>query len=368
MSKILVIASSLQPGGAEKSAIKLSNSLNSTTSHEIFFGTFFKGNADLYNPPDATILNLTILDDNKLDKRILFKNFLQFFSNLWKIRKTILLEEIDVVISFGAGIGCFTYLILFGTGVSQITSERISPDLDVYRPSMLTQLLRPWIYNHGVFCSVQSNDVQKLVKKMWGIESVVTPNHFEIPHQNYELQESGSPCVAVGRPDHQKGYDLLLSAWAYVETKHSNKLLIVADDAQDYLKNLIELNKLKNVEIKFPTNDLYSVYKDCALYISCSRFEGYPNATTEALIFGLPVLTSISSDVITDWKDQGICFVFNSNEPKLIATDICRVLGDPSTRSLVANQALSVRKNFNWESVKAAWIKIIEDALSLKNT
>jgi amylovoran biosynthesis glycosyltransferase AmsD len=367
MPKILIISSSLQAGGAEKSAIKLANSLNATSGHEIYFGTYFKSELDFYDSPACSFLDFSISTNLTSTKNITFAMLPKIIANIRKARKIIVSQNIDLVISFGAGVGCLTYLMLFRTNISQITSERTSPDSEIYRPSFLARLLRPWIYQHGVLCSVQSREAQELVARIWNIESFVTPNHFEIPEQKYELQKSTGPCIAVGRVDHQKGYDLLIAAWIFIEKKYKNKLYIVTDDSAGRLNEMILLAGLKNVEIKPLSKDLNSIYNECTLYISVSRLEGFPNATAEAIIFGIPVLTSVNSDPVASWKKQQLCLTFDSLEPEVIAKKIASVLDDETLRKNISDIALQNRQDFTWDHVQSSWMDLIEKAIFLRN-
>ncbi len=368
MTKILVIAGSLQPGGAEKSAIKLARSLTTNPKYQVYFGTYFKSQKDFYEKPNTLIIDFGIETSHSEKFLIKLANVAKIIGNTRKVRKKISSEKIDLVISFGAGMGCLSFLYLLGLRIPQITSERISPDPEVYRPSPLARLMRPWIYHHGVICSVQSFAVKELVRKIWNIQAFVTPNHFDIPSETYSMQENSAPCIAIGRPDYQKGYDLLILAWSQIEKIHRNKLYIFSDDKNGYIKSLIDAANLKNVEIKSPSKDLLSSFKQSSLYISVSRFEGYPNATAEALIFGLPVLTSVSCDVVQQWRDNQLCMTFASFDPAEISEKISLAIQDKNLRERVSVSAVSKRMEFGWEAVQQYWIDIIDSAIASKNS
>ena len=365
MIKVLIIAFSKQPGGAEKSAIKLANSLSN--DYSVTFGTLFQNNADFYASPktdEISFFSLTNLILNFLPKFIsIFTKYAFVPMDLLLMRRKIMNHDFDLIISFGAGVGCTTYLSLIFSKIPQITSERISPDKNVYRPSLIARLLRPWMYKHGVICSVQSKGFKDIVKSIWGIEGFVTPNHFEIPNSTYFPQQSFSPCIAVGRPVPQKGYDLLISAWAILESRVKNELWIVADDSDHYIESLIKVYKVNNVKIKPLSNSLYEIYSHCSLFISTSRFEGYPNAIAEAIIFGIPVLTTANSDVVNDWFSLGICQKIESLEPLQIANAVENALKNENELMLISKKAIETRSLFSWEHAKPYWDRVISVAL-----
>lgn len=365
MTKILIIAHSKQPGGAEKSAIKLANSLSN--DYPVTFGTLFQGNADFYASPkteEISFFRLTNLTLNFLPKYIsTFVKYLVLPMDLLLMRREIRDHDFDLIISYGAGVGCTVYLSLIFSKIPQITSERTSPDKNVYRPSFVARVFRPWIYKNGVVCSVQTRGYKEIIKTIWGVESFITPNHFDLPNSTYSLQRSSSPCITVGRPVPEKGYDLLISAWAILESRIENKLWIVANDSNHYLESLIKSYNVKNIIIKPLTKNLFDIYNNCSLFISTSRLEGYPNAIAEAIMFGIPVLTTVSSDVVNDWSSLGICQKIESLEPLQIANAVENALKNENQLRLISKNATESWSLFSWEHAKPYWDKIISSAL-----
>ncbi len=365
--RILVVTFSKQPGGAEKSAIKLAVSLKNDCFDFAELATMRQGNLDLYTVPENLPELYLFPNYNKMINLDFFGkqifSFLlipfDFFTNRRLIRK----GNYDVVVSFGAGVGCLMYLMLLGLGIPHITSERISPDSKIYRPSLLSRIMRPWIYKHGVLCSVQSAGFRQIVKNLWGIESFVTPNHFEIPLTTYHYVSNKNACIAVGRPSHQKGYDLLIDAWKLLEDRVSNELWIVADDSNGFIKGMISEKNAKHIQILPLTNNLFELYDQCSLFISTSRFEGYPNALAEAIIYGIPTLATVSSDVVHDWCELGICMKIDSLKPVNVADAIEEALNKPEVLKIVSQKATENRNNFSWENTKKSWEIIISNAL-----
>jgi glycosyltransferase involved in cell wall biosynthesis len=100
------------------------------------------------------------------------------------------------------------------------------------------------------------------------------------------------------------------------------------------------------------------------LFISTSRFEGYPNALAEAIIYGIPTLTTVSSDVVNDWCEKGICLKIDSLEPTNVASAIEEALNRPEVLNKVSQKAIQQRNDFSWESAEKAWETIIATALN----
>lgn len=365
-----MVTYSKKPGGAEKSAIKLANSLKKDCFDFTELATFGQSKLDFYTVPENLPEVYLFPNYNKIMNLEFFGK--SFFSvllipfDLFANRRLIRKGSYDVVISFGAGVGCLMYFMLFGLEIPHITSERTSPDSKIYRPSLFSRIMRPWIYRHGVICSVQSAGFRKIVKHLWGIESFITPNHFEIPLTSYRYATNKNACIAVGRPSHQKGYDLLIEAWKLLENRVSNELWIVADDSNGFIKRIISQKNARRIKVLPLTNNLFELYDECSLFISTSRVEGYPNALAEAIIYGIPSIATVSSDVVHDWCELGICLKIGSLEPLKVAAAIEEALNKPEVLKIVSQKAIKNRNNFSWENAKKYWERII--AIALKST
>lgn len=361
--RVLILAYSRQAGGAEKSAIKLFDSLGESGDIKAIFGTLIRSPKDFYTiNGDSERINLlpisNFLTAKRIPLRILWLPFVAPF-DLIHMRLSIHHNQIDSVVSFGAGVGCVAYLALAGSKVKQITSERINPNPDVYRPSLLARILRPFIYRHGVICSVQTAGFADWVKENWSVSAVITPNHFLIPSTKYSENSPEGPVVAVGRPAFQKGYDLLLNAWKLVEEKDSRELWIVCDDSGGFIANLIEQSRCQNVRVKPLTDDLHSLFNKSSLFISTARFEGYPNAIAEAIIYGIPVMTTISSDIVLDWSEAQVCVAISNTAPEELSTQIVSLLRNKELLRKIGSNGILSRSSFGWDSVKHSWFSLL---------
>jgi GalNAc-alpha-(1->4)-GalNAc-alpha-(1->3)-diNAcBac-PP-undecaprenol alpha-1,4-N-acetyl-D-galactosaminyltransferase len=360
--KILIVAYSRQAGGAEKSALKLQSALLAE-GYPVEFGTFIQSSKDFYpfninsqNHSFFPSLNLFLTKHNKRNPLVL----LMILRDLLDFRRRVSKAGYDVVISFGAGVGCVTFVGLFSKKILQITSERINPDPKVYRPSFFSQLLRPYIYKNGVVCSVQTRGFASWVESHWGVKPIVTPNHFEIPSSSYEFPRLGSPLIAVGRPAFQKGYDILIQAWKIVEDHQSQELWIVANDKDNYIANLISDSNCKNIKVLPLSTDLNNLFNNCSAFISTSRFEGYPNAIAEAIIFGIPVITTLNSDVVYEWEKDGICISIPDLIPATVAKTVLSIINDEQQLRELSSSAILQRDKFGWDHNKVNWLRLIE--------
>tara|TARA_E500000178_G_scaffold16489_1_gene15821 strand:- start:21567 stop:22517 length:951 start_codon:yes stop_codon:yes gene_type:complete len=112
------------------------------------------------------------------------------------------------------------------------------------------------------------------------------PNLYKFKDKNNKY------ALAIGRLEQVKGFDLLITAWK----KINKELLIVGSGKEkNKLLSLIKNNNLtKKIKIIDNVNkdELYEIYRDAALLIISSRYEGGPRVALEALHLEIPVIST----------------------------------------------------------------------------
>ena len=122
--------------------------------------------------------------------------------------------------------------------------------------------------------------------------------------------------VTIGRYTYQKGYDLLLQAWAEVESMRSEGVkseewtldIYGQGDQTDYRQLMTELGiDIDRCHLNGPVEDVVKVYQDSSIFILSSRFEGFGLVLVEAMACGLPVVSfdcpAGPDEIITDGVD-----------------------------------------------------------------
>ena len=129
-------------------------------------------------------------------------------------------------------------------------------------------------------------DIEKII-----IESKKTLE----PELERQLNDSTFKFVSTGRFTHQKGFWHLIKAFAKVHEQNPNTKLVLIGDGE--LKEKI-LKLIKDLQIEdfviLPgfRKDVFAIESKCNAYVMTSLFEGFPNALTEAMCLGLPVIST----------------------------------------------------------------------------
>ena len=369
--KILIVVNSFQQGGAERAAIRVAESMLGD-GHNIVVATW--SNSHDFYKLDSNIKRINLGNFfhhsgflvPRLGRR--FSNIGKFF-NLIQHRSEIKKIKPDVVVCFEALVGSITAISLLGTKFPVVISERVNPNPAVYKPHQIAQKLRPFIYKRIATCSVQTQGFANWVHSHWNITAVVTPNH--IPNdwifKRVTIENEVTRIVSIGRVEPQKGFDTLLNSWSRLGSITTGKSLEIfgSQNNPEYLEFLME-KAPSNVHFHDAQEDIKAVLDDSSVFVSSSRFEGFPNVVLEALARGVPTIASFSSDIINALNNVNALLGYEPEDEDKLTTHLRRIIEDSSTRiqlSMAANEAIS---HYTWKEVGNHWYLAIEKAKEQK--
>ena len=167
--------------------------------------------------------------------------------------------------------------------------------------------------------------------------------------------------VTVGRLEPPKGYDRLVCIVSrLVAEGFSFELWIIGVGTQEYqLKNYVRKNELERVVKLFGFHaNPYQYMAQADLFVSSSRSEGYSTAVTEALILGLPVITTDCSGMAELLKD-GECGMITENDDEALYAGLMQLLSDEALLKHYRQKAVERGKEFSIEHL----MEPIEDLL-----
>ena len=370
--QVAIVVNSLQSGGSERAAVRLAESFVND-GHKVTIATW-NGEIDFY-ALDERITRISIGDffhHKGFRLPIIGYRFggLGKFFNLIKFRKQIQELKPDVVIAIEALVGSIMAISLAMSRIPVIVSERVNPDPHVYKPHVIARLARPFIYKRLATCSVQTEGFANWVLENWKVSATVTPNLIPTSwitnSKSFDL--NNMKIVSIGRVEPQKGFDILLSAWERLDlAKNDWRLEIIgSQNNSNYLSELLSLGDGK-VCFSFPTHQVSELLDSSTIFISCSRFEGFPNVVLEALSRGVPTIAATSTDIIKDWADAGALITYEPEDVETLEELIKSLMDSPETLEKLSKQAIAVAKNYTWEKVGQSWYRAIDQSIKQKN-
>ena len=192
--------------------------------------------------------------------------------------------------------------------------------------------------------------------------------------------ESRGKCtkrvITIGRYTYQKGYDLLLHAWAEMEPQITQ---IVAEkgskewtldiygqgDQTDYQKLMTELGiDINRCHLNGPVEDVVKVYQDSSIFVLSSRFEGFGMVLVEAMACGLPVVSfdcpAGPDEIITDGVDG---LLVPSGDVHALAEKLMVLMSDENLRIRLGQQALLTAQRYDMATLAGQWKALFEKVI-----
>lgn len=302
--RITLAIDSLGGGGAERVATDLARHL-SAFGHSITLITFKGELADVY-PLDPSIKRVRIEIRTYATNPACRLYFLA--RRVLRMRGAILAQEPDIVISFIDKTNVYVLGALVGSRVPVIVSERIHP---AYQPLAPAWTAARWLlYQRATALVVQTAEIARWSVAHLTVRRVVTiPNAVRdaMPRSatHRVLNSDGKLIVAAGRLVEQKGFDLLIDAFARSELWRQGWQLTIAGEGElrEMLEQRIQDNGLTDA-ISMPgfVSDLEGLLRRADIFVLSSRYEGFPNALIEAMQLGIAAISfdcpSGPSDII----------------------------------------------------------------------
>jgi glycosyltransferase involved in cell wall biosynthesis len=171
---------------------------------------------------------------------------------------------------------------------------------------------------------------------------VITPRIFRMASEPVPLPwptKDGEPViVGIGRLTRQKDFPTLIRAFAAVRKKLPCRLTILGEGKdRDNLEHLTkQLSLSEKIDMPGFVENPYAYLKRAALYVLSSAWEGSPNALTEALALGVPVVaTDCPSGPRETLKDGAIGRLVPVGDPDALAAAMLATLSAPPDEILL---------------------------------
>lgn len=171
--------------------------------------------------------------------------------------------------------------------------------------------------------------------------------------------------LAAGRLTHQKGFDLLIKAWAAIpRSKRCGWTLRICGEggSRATLEELVDrLGVAAEVELVGQIAEIKYEYEGAELFVLSSRFEGFGLVALEALSYGVPVVSfdcpAGPSEIIENELDG---LLVPPEDIELLAVAISNLICNESKRKLMARKALRKRPKFSERVIGSQWVALLE--------
>jgi GalNAc-alpha-(1->4)-GalNAc-alpha-(1->3)-diNAcBac-PP-undecaprenol alpha-1,4-N-acetyl-D-galactosaminyltransferase len=361
--KLTLISSSLRAGSAEQVMSIVANYW-ANRGWQITLLTFDDGSEPPFYDLDRRISHRSLgMDVTKIDPLLARVGN---FGQLGVLKKAIVASRPDVVISFVNQTNIVTLLACRGLKVPTIVSEHVYPAYGELNKAW--QRLQKYSYRKANLITVQTHSALSFFPAFEGYNTSVMPNPIAIPESEpieSRLYTDDRHILAVGRLIPQKGFDLLIKAFAQICHQHPEWTLTILGDGEmrEELEALtVAFGLEERIYMPGTVKNVAAYLRKADLFALSSRFEGFPVTLCDAMACGVPV---IAADCLSGPRE----IIHNGTDGMLVVPDnvdalasgIDILMSDPVKRQYFSHYAPKVLDRFGLEQVMSLWNNAIKD-------
>ncbi len=280
------------------------------------------------------------------------------------LRKFITDNNIKVILPFMLPYYTFTIFSLFGTCTKIIASERSDPR----KESLFRRLLSKLALLFTSILVVQTEGVKKCFPKkiLYKIRVIYNPVNRDFIDARY-IPSNRINIISVGRLYPSKNHMLLISAFAELAEKYDDIILTIYGEGpqREDLENLIKkIGLQERIFLPGPTINVLQQLEKASIFVCSSNHEGMPNAVIEAMVVGVPTISTRVYGSIDLIQNEVNGLLVEIGDLNGMREAIEKLLIDESLRTQIGIAAKQILKLVHPDSICEQWIKLVDQCYS----
>lgn len=349
--KLIFISGTMMHGGAERVISILSSQL--VDNYEVDVLCYYS--APVFYDIDSRVKIIDITKD---------WNCANFTSKARALRKYVQSQPNAVVIAFMMPFYIFSAISLLGNKTPFIAAERNDPNSASKLRQILSRLL---LLKYDVLVAQTQGAKAFFENKshcdLRVIYNPVNPALLSVVHNDPEEMH----FISLARLMPQKNQKLLISAFKKVLDIYPHSKLTIYGEGplrDDLQYQIDKLGIQGNVSLPGTTNNIVEAFSDASVYVCSSDYEGMPNSVIEAMVCGMPTISTRvmgSIDLIQDGENGLLVEIGNEEE---LANAMLKLIADKDMRRTFSNEARNIANLLDTDRIVKQWVETIQYAIT----
>jgi glycosyltransferase involved in cell wall biosynthesis len=171
----------------------------------------------------------------------------------------------------------------------------------------------------------------------------------------------------VGRLCPQKGFDVLLEAFALVSASLPSARLVIlgkGTDRGDLVRQAAALGIADRVDFPGWLPNPYALLSRATVFAMSSRYEGFPNALLEAMACGVPAIATDCPSGPSEILEGKVGILVPMNDAKMLSDAVRKVLQDTALRDHLAREGRRrVEERYSLDRMVKAYERLFEEVV-----
>ena len=346
--KIIFFTGSMGRGGAEK-VISLLSEYYYKIGWKVVIGMVLHDYIGYQLSDGIRVVNLSSEKGIKRDPVHVLKN----------IRKFVKKEKPDVIVSFMAQVCLLVGVALLGKRERIIMSERIDPSQ--VKRNIVYKCVLNYLYKNADAVIFQTKRAQNYFGKKIRNNSCIIANPIRVTAE--ALENSSNKIVTAGRLVPQKNHKMLIDAFAKVVGKYPEYRLEIFGDGElkeELEKHIANISLQEKIILRGNVLELHQNMADAKIFVLSSDFEGLSNALLEAMMMGLPCISTAcagSDEMIVDGENGLLVPV---RDTAALSEAMLRIIEDDKGAKILRKNAKASLEQCKVDKIIKQWSDVIE--------
>jgi glycosyltransferase involved in cell wall biosynthesis len=366
--RLTLVISHLQMGGAERVLTELANHWASLGWTVTIINFSLPGTPPVFTlDPRVAEISLGLHRNSRTPVSGMIANV----RRLAALRRAIKAARPEVVLSLMNRTNVLTVLSMTGAGVPVIVSEHTAPRGTL---GLVWRTLREVAYRRAAAVVMLTSDALDRLSPAIRRHGHVIPNPLPFQFVRAADDATSRPAanepelltiMGLGRLTPEKGYDLLIQAFARVAPSWPTARLVIWGEGHERLgleRLRDSLGLRERIALPGATRNPERELQAATIFVLSSRLEGMPMTLLEAMALGRPVIACDCDHGPRDIVTQGVDGVLVPPEDvDALAEAIDGLLRDEDRRARLGRHAVEVRDRFAIGAISAQWEQLFHE-------